>query len=75
MAKFRILTPAGASFTVQGSGYEYESEALEGLQDRAEILNVALNGEFKDTAAAAVEKFTGSAGLRDDYTLLTVKRV
>ena len=31
MAKFRILTPAGASFTVAGGGYDLESEALEGL--------------------------------------------
>ncbi|WP_374446475.1 C-terminal binding protein [Stella sp.] len=36
MAKFRILTPAGASFTVAGGGYEYEMEALEGLD--AEIV-------------------------------------
>jgi D-3-phosphoglycerate dehydrogenase len=34
--KFRILTPAGASFTVAGGGYEYEMEALEGLD--AEII-------------------------------------
>jgi D-3-phosphoglycerate dehydrogenase len=31
MAKFRILTPAGASFTSAGGGYAYEMEALEGL--------------------------------------------
>jgi len=36
MAKFRIVTPAGASFTVAGGGYELESEALEGLD--AEII-------------------------------------
>ncbi|MGE0719097.1 MAG: C-terminal binding protein [Alphaproteobacteria bacterium] len=29
MAKFRVLTPAGASFTVAGGGYDYEMEALE----------------------------------------------
>ena len=28
MAKFRIATPAGASFTVAGGGYGYEMEAL-----------------------------------------------
>lgn len=28
MAKFRIVTPAGASFTVAGGGYELEMEAL-----------------------------------------------
>lgn len=31
MPKFRILTPAGASFTVAGGGYDYEMEALEGM--------------------------------------------
>ncbi|WP_135466824.1 C-terminal binding protein [Crenalkalicoccus roseus] len=36
MARFRILTPAGASFTVAGGGYEYEMEALQGLD--AEIV-------------------------------------
>ena len=29
MAKFRIVTPKGASFTVAGGGYGYEMEALE----------------------------------------------
>ena len=36
MAKFKIATPAGASFTVAGGGYEYEMEPLEGLD--AQIL-------------------------------------
>lgn len=36
MAKFKIATPAGASFTVAGGGYEYEMENLEGLD--AEIV-------------------------------------
>jgi D-3-phosphoglycerate dehydrogenase len=31
LAKFRILTPAGASFTVAGGGYDYEMEALEAI--------------------------------------------
>jgi D-3-phosphoglycerate dehydrogenase len=31
VAKFRIVTPAGASFTVAGGGYELEMEALDGL--------------------------------------------
>ena len=31
MAKYTILPPAGASFTTQGGGYDYEMEALEGL--------------------------------------------
>lgn len=36
MAKFTILTPAGASFTTSGGGYDYEMEALQGLD--AEIV-------------------------------------
>ena len=36
MAKFKIATPAGASFTVAGGGYDYEMEPLEGLD--AEIV-------------------------------------
>ncbi|MBW8270749.1 C-terminal binding protein [Caldovatus aquaticus] len=36
MARFKIVTPAGASFTVAGGGYAYEMEALEGLD--AEIV-------------------------------------
>ena len=31
MPKLRIVTPAGASFSTAGGGYEYEMEALEGL--------------------------------------------
>jgi D-3-phosphoglycerate dehydrogenase len=36
MAKFKIVTPAGASFTTAGGGYDYEMEALAGLD--AEIV-------------------------------------
>lgn len=36
MAKFKIATPAGASFTTAGGGYEYEMEPLEGID--AEIV-------------------------------------
>jgi D-3-phosphoglycerate dehydrogenase / 2-oxoglutarate reductase len=31
VAKFKIATPAGASFTVAGGGYDYEMEPLEGI--------------------------------------------
>jgi D-3-phosphoglycerate dehydrogenase / 2-oxoglutarate reductase len=31
MAQFKIVTPAGASFTVAGGGYDHEMEALEGM--------------------------------------------
>ena len=33
-------------------------QALEGVGERAELLAVAMNGEFKDSAIAAVERFT-----------------
>ena len=36
MAKFKIATPAGASFTVEGGGYDYEMEDLADLD--AEIV-------------------------------------
>ena len=31
MAKYKIATPAGASFTVAGGGYDLEMEPLEGI--------------------------------------------
>ena len=36
MAKFKIITPAGASFTTAGGGYDYEMEGIAGLD--AEIV-------------------------------------
>jgi D-3-phosphoglycerate dehydrogenase / 2-oxoglutarate reductase len=50
VAKFRIVTPAGASFTVAGGGYELESEALDGLD--AEIVEVPADNEDAFIAAA-----------------------
>jgi D-3-phosphoglycerate dehydrogenase len=41
MAKFKIVTPAGASFTVAGGGYDYEMEALDGLD--AEIVEAPMD--------------------------------
>jgi D-3-phosphoglycerate dehydrogenase len=41
VAKFKIITPAGASFTTHGGGYDYEMEALEGLD--AEIVEGPAN--------------------------------
>jgi D-3-phosphoglycerate dehydrogenase len=38
MARFRIVTPVGASFTTAGGGYDYEMEALAGLD--AEMVEV-----------------------------------
>ena len=41
MAKFKIVTPAGASFTTAGGGYDHEMEALENLD--AEIIEGPAN--------------------------------
>ncbi len=41
MAKFRIITPAGASFTTAAGGYETEMEALAGMD--AEIVEIPAN--------------------------------
>ncbi len=41
MAKYKIVTPAGASFTVVGGGYGLESEALQGLD--AEIVEAPMD--------------------------------
>jgi D-3-phosphoglycerate dehydrogenase len=43
MAKFKIVTPVGASFTVAGGGYDYEMEALAGMD--AEIVEVPATEE------------------------------
>ena len=50
MAKFRIATPAGASFTVAGGGYGYEMEAL--TQIDAEIYEIPPGSEEEFAAAA-----------------------
>ena len=50
MAKFRIATPAGASFTVAGGGYGYEMEALTPID--AEIYEIAPGSEDEFVAAA-----------------------
>jgi D-3-phosphoglycerate dehydrogenase / 2-oxoglutarate reductase len=49
VAKFTILTPAAASFTTSGGGYDYELEALEGMG--AEIVECAPTEEAFITAA------------------------
>ena len=43
MAKFRIATPAGASFTVAGGDYGYELEALTPID--AEIYEIPAGSE------------------------------
>jgi D-3-phosphoglycerate dehydrogenase len=43
VAKFKIITPAGASFTTAGGGYDLEMEALDGLD--AEIVEGPVGDE------------------------------
>ena len=50
MAKFRIATPAGASFTVAGGGYGYEMEALTSID--AEIFEIPAGSEDEFVGAA-----------------------
>ena len=50
MAKFRIATPAGASFTVAGGDYGYELEALTPID--AEIYEIPAGSEDEFVAAA-----------------------
>jgi D-3-phosphoglycerate dehydrogenase len=53
MAKFRVITPAGASFSNTGGGYSYEMEALEGLD--VEISECATNEESFIAAAKGAD--------------------
>ena len=50
MAKFRIATPAGASFTVAGGDYGYEMEALTPID--AEIFEIPPGSEDEFGALA-----------------------
>jgi D-3-phosphoglycerate dehydrogenase len=50
LAKFRIATPAGASYTVAGGGYGYEMEALAPID--AEIFEIPAGSEEDFVAAA-----------------------
>jgi D-3-phosphoglycerate dehydrogenase len=50
LAKFRIATPAGASFTVAGGGYGFEMEALTPID--AEIYEIPGGSEDEFVAAA-----------------------
>lgn len=53
MPKFTILTPAGASFTTQGGGYDYEMEALQGME--AEIVECGPTEEAFIAAAPTAD--------------------
>ena len=60
MAKrFKIVTPAGASFSVHGGGYAYESEALEGLD--AEIAEAPTD----EAGFVAAAREAGAIGASD----------
>ena len=53
MARFRIVTPAAASFTTAGGGYGYEMEALEGFD--AEIVECPATQEGFIAAAKGAD--------------------
>jgi D-3-phosphoglycerate dehydrogenase len=57
VAKYKIFTPAGASFTVAGGGYDYEMEALEGLD--AEIVEGPANEDAFIAAAMDADAIYG----------------
>jgi D-3-phosphoglycerate dehydrogenase len=57
VAKYKIFTPAGASFTVAGGGYDYEMEALEGLD--AEIVEGPANEDAFIAAAKDADAIYG----------------
>jgi D-3-phosphoglycerate dehydrogenase len=50
VAKFKVVTPAGVTYSPTGAGYEYEMEALKPLD--AEIVEIAAKGEDEFVAAA-----------------------
>ncbi len=62
MAKFKIYTPAGASFTVAGGGYDYEMEALQGLD--AEIIEAPATEDGFIAAAAQDADAIYAKGMR-----------
>ena len=59
MAKFKIVTPVGASFTTAGGGYDYEMEALAGMD--AEILEVPATEEGFIEGAAGCDAIYAKA--------------
>ncbi len=50
MAKFKVVTPAGASYSVAGAGYKLEMEALAPID--AEIIEIAAKSEEEFSAQA-----------------------
>ena len=53
MPQFRIVTPAGASFSNSGGGYSFEMEALENLD--AEIIECPTSEEAFIAAAKGAD--------------------
>jgi D-3-phosphoglycerate dehydrogenase len=62
MARFKIYTPAGASFTVAGGGYDLEMEALAGLD--AEIIEAPATEDGFIAAAAQDADAIYAKGMR-----------
>ena len=50
MAKFKVVTPAGASFTVAGAGYDLEMEALAPMGAEIVEIDAASENEFISAA-------------------------
>jgi D-3-phosphoglycerate dehydrogenase len=67
MAKFKVVTPAGASFTVAGGGYALESEALEPIN--AEIVEVPID-EAGFISAARNADAIYAKGIRISKTII-----
>ena len=65
MAKLKIATPAGASFTTAGGGYDYEMEPLEGID--AEIVNAGVSG---DTSADGLSRLDWSLADHPDAAIV-----
>ena len=80
MPKFRIVTPAGASFSNSGGGYSFEMEALENLD--AEIFECPSTEEGFIAAAKGADaiyakgmKFTRRMIESVSYTHLTLPTI
>ena len=67
MPKFRIVTPAAASFTTAGGGYAYEMEALEGLD--AQIVECPATQEAFISAARDADAVYAK-GMRFDAQMI-----
>ena len=67
-----VLYTDGLTEAPNAEGQEFGGARL---ADALRAAHVGSAREINDEILAAVKKFAGTAGLRDDYTLLTVKRV